>query len=125
MLIGELAARSGLSRKAIRLYEAAGILDKPVRTAAGYRLYPEESLGLLTFVARARRLGLSLAEIRDIVGLRRAGHVPCAHVRQLLERKASDLEALLSELRVVLRSWRSRRTRTAAVCPHIETKGRR
>ncbi len=46
MLIQELAARSGLSHKAIRLYEASGILGKPARTPAGYRLYAEESLGI-------------------------------------------------------------------------------
>jgi DNA-binding transcriptional MerR regulator len=40
ILIGELAARNGLSRKAIRLYEAASILEKPMRTPAGYRVLP-------------------------------------------------------------------------------------
>ena len=63
LLIGAIAARSGLSRKALRLYEARGILPPSRRTSSGYRFYPAEVVGLLTFVGRARRLGLTLAEI--------------------------------------------------------------
>ena len=40
LFIGEVAARSGVSRKALRLYEARGILPAPSRTASGYRVYP-------------------------------------------------------------------------------------
>lgn len=68
LLIGDVTARTGLSRKALRLYEVAGILPAPRRTAARYRLYGEPELALLRFVVQARRLGLSLDEIREIVG---------------------------------------------------------
>src|SRR5262245_11828979 len=105
--VGELAAKSGVGRKALRLYEARGILPAPGRTSAGYRLYPPETVELLLFVARARRLGLTLSEIAHIVGLRRAGSPPCAHVRELLEQKAADLARLLRELRRTLNTWRA------------------
>jgi DNA-binding transcriptional MerR regulator len=59
LFIGEVATRSGLSRKALPLYEARGILSAPRRTASGYRSYPADVLGLLAFVGRARRLGLT------------------------------------------------------------------
>ena len=65
-LIGELAQRSGMRRRALRRYEARGILPTPRRTASGYRVYPRESLELLSFIAGDRRLGLTLAEIRHI-----------------------------------------------------------
>jgi DNA-binding transcriptional MerR regulator len=123
LFIGELAAPSGVSRKAVRLYESAGILEKPARTEAGYRVYGPDAVAVLAFVVRARRLGLTLAEIRDIVAIRRAGQVPCVHVRALLREKAADLEAVLAELRAVLGAWRSRRTRAGTVCPHIEERG--
>src|SRR6266849_307615 len=123
LLIGEVAARSGLSRKALRLYEARGILPPARRTPSGYRRYPADVLALLTFVAQARRLGLTLAEIRHIVALRRAGAAPCVHVRALIEQKAADLEAMLAGLRDILASWHTTKGRSAAVCPHIETKG--
>ncbi|MGH9021919.1 MAG: MerR family transcriptional regulator, partial [Acidimicrobiia bacterium] len=79
LLIGEVAAKSGVSRKALRLYETAGILPPPRRTAAGYRTYGPETLPILAFVARARRLGFHLDEIRDVVGMRRLGRCPCPH----------------------------------------------
>src|SRR5437867_5966752 len=77
LFIGEVAARSGLSRKALRLYEARGILKAPRRTPSGYRHYDSDVLRLLRFVSQARRLGLTLTEIRQIVALRRSGSAPC------------------------------------------------
>lgn len=74
--VGEVMARSGLGRKALRLYEAKGLLTPPDRTPAGYRVYPTDTLGVLAFIARARRLGLTLAEIEHIVAIRRAGSPP-------------------------------------------------
>jgi DNA-binding transcriptional MerR regulator len=123
LLIGEVAARSGLSRKALRLYEARGILPAPRREPSGYRRYPADVLRLLTFVGQARRLGLTLSEIRHIVALRRSGAAPCAHIRALLEEKAADLEGMLAGVRNILASWRSTTGRLAVVCPHIEAKG--
>src|SRR5437870_1710318 len=120
LLIGEVAARSGLSRKALRLYEARGILPPARRTPSGYRRYPADVLALLTFVVQARRLGLTLAEVRHIVALRRSGSAPCVHVRALLEQKAAGLEGMLAGVRSILNSWRSSDGRHAAVCPHIE-----
>ena len=124
LLIGEVATRSGVSRRALRLYEARGIVPPPRRGPSGYRIYPAEVLDLLAFVGHGRRLGLTLAEIKHIVALRRAGSAPCVHVRQLLEHKAADLEGLLVAVRAVLGSWRaSKGHHHAAVCPHIEAKG--
>lgn len=127
LLIGEVAARSGVSRKALRLYEAAGILPPPRRTTAGYRVYGSEALALLAFVSAARRLGLRLDEITEIVAIRRSGGIPCARVRALVARKAAEVERQLIELRKLharllglARSWRRAPGRSAAVCPHIE-----
>ena len=77
LLIGEVAAQSGMSRKAIRLYEAAGILLPPSRTPAGYRVYGSEALAVLGFVRQAKRLGFRVAEIQEIVAIRRGGQLPC------------------------------------------------
>src|SRR6266545_893826 len=85
--IGEVAAKSGFSRKALKVYEAHGILPPPRRTPAGYRVYASDVLPILAFVAQSRRLGLTLSEIRRIVALRCAGPGPCLHVRGLLEQK--------------------------------------
>ena len=120
--IGEVAAQSGLSRKALRLYEARGILPPPRRELSGYRRYPNEVLKLLTFVGQARRLGLTLSEIKHTVALRRSGAAPCTHIRALLEQKAVDLEVMLVEVRSILGSWGTN-GRHAAICPNIEAGG--
>src|SRR5512138_2188062 len=122
LLIGEVAARSGLSRKALRLYEARGILSPSRREPSGYRRYPADVLRLLTFVGQARRLGLTLSEIKHIVALRRAGAAPCSHIRALLEQKAADLEGMLAGVRSMLNSWGAN-GRHAAICPNIEARG--
>src|SRR5688572_10291011 len=124
LLIGEVAARSGLSRKAIRLYVARGIVPRAGRTPAGYRRYPADVLAVLSFVQQAQKLGLTLTEIAHIVTIRRSGTPPCAYVREVLERKATELDAVLVEVRGTLADWDRRyRGRLAAVCPHIEAKG--
>src|SRR2546429_6338717 len=88
LLIGEVTKRSGASRKALRLYEAAGILPAPRRTQSGYRGYSSEALDLLAFVRQAQRLGFTLDEIKEIVAIKRAGRAPCLHVPELVRRKA-------------------------------------
>jgi DNA-binding transcriptional MerR regulator len=126
LLIGEAAKQAGASRKALRLYEAAGILPVPRRTAAGYRVYSEATLDLLAFIRRAQRLGFTLDEIKEIASIKRAGRVPCPHVHDLVRRKTDELNKRLLEmrqvrdgLRALLDGWRST-TGRAAVCPHIE-----
>lgn len=127
LLIGELAAKSGVTRKALRLYEKAGILPPARRTGSGYRVYGSETLALLGFVTQARRLGFRLDEIKRIVALKRSGRTPCKHVLDLVHLKLENIEQALADLTEVrgqlhalLRSWQSRRYRPAAVCPCIE-----
>jgi hypothetical protein len=79
LLIGEVAAKSGVSRKALRLYEKAGILPPPRRTESGYRVYSSETLGLLAFVAQARRR----ARVTDVS---EAGSVPFLTVANRADR---------------------------------------
>lgn len=117
---GERATRGGTTRKAPRLYEAAGILPASRRTSAGYRLYDSEALALLAFIRRARALGFTLAEIKDIVTIKQAGRAPCPHVRQLIRHKLEDLERLREGLRSLLDGWRTAPKGRAAICPHIE-----
>lgn len=128
LLIGEVAAKSGVSRKALRLYETAGILPPPRRTASGYRTYGPETLATLTFVAQARRLGFHLDEIGEVVRLKRSGRCPCPHVLELVRHKIGQLDRTLADLSEVRRglrellraSSRSARRGEAAVCHHIE-----
>lgn len=126
LLIGEVAKRTGASRKALRLYEASGILPAPRRSGAGYRVYEGETLAVLAFVRQAQRFGFTLDEIKQIVALKRAGRAPCRHVGDLVRRKMADVDRTLADLAEMrhalgrlLRASAGRRT-GGAVCPRIE-----
>jgi DNA-binding transcriptional MerR regulator len=125
LTVGKLSAKTGVSRKALRVYEAAGILMPATRTPAGYRVYHTDAVAVVEFIARARRLGFSVAEIQRIVSLRRAGQAPCIHVQRLAREKIATLDALLRDLRAMRRGLavlvaRRPSARRGAVCPHIE-----
>ena len=97
-LIGEVAAKTGVSRKALRLYEKAGILLPARRTGSGYRMYGPETLTVLAFVPKARQLGFGLDEIARIVTLKRSGRTPCQHVLDLVHLKLENIEQALTNL---------------------------
>jgi len=125
--IGGLARRTGVDARTIRFYEAVGVLPPPARGPNGYRLYAGDAVDMLRFIKQAQGLGLALAEIREIVAIRRGGRPPCSHVYQLLREKATELDRKLRDLvmlrrriRQSLAAWGRQRESTAAVCPHIE-----
>jgi len=64
--ISEVAERTGFSPATLRYYEQIGLVPEPERTASGYRVFSEEHLELLDFIARAKRLGLPLDEIATL-----------------------------------------------------------
>jgi DNA-binding transcriptional MerR regulator len=66
--ISEVAQETGFSPSALRFYESAGLIT-PARTPAGYRSYDAASIETLLFIARAKRLGLSLDDIGGLVTL--------------------------------------------------------
>src|SRR6516165_512293 len=68
--VGQLAARAGVRADTIRYYERAGLLPEPNRTDGDHRRYGAADLDRLLFIRGAQRLGLRLAEIRELVALR-------------------------------------------------------
>lgn len=98
--IGELATRAGTSPDTVRFYEKLGLLGAPDRSEGGYRLYGEAELGRLRFIRRAKQLGLSLEEVRSLLGLADAGQ--CRPLRRevadLLRRKIHECDVKLAEL---------------------------
>ncbi len=66
MYIGEAAKRTGLSVKAIRLYEEMGLIDPPAREGR-YRVYTKTDLELLKLIVEAKQLGVKLNELKSVI----------------------------------------------------------
>lgn len=99
--IGEAAALTGLTAKAIRLYESRGLISPAVRTSGGYRTYGPDDLDVLTFVRQARAMGLRLEEIGRIINLQRSEGRPCGMVVELLDRRLADIDRTLADLQAL------------------------
>lgn len=103
MRIGEVARRTGLAPSAVRYYEQVGLLPKPGRTSSGYRSYGDETLDRLAFIRSAQAIGLTLAEVRQVLGVRDAGEAPCLVVTELIELRHAEVSARIAELRALER----------------------
>ncbi|GAC1324796.1 MAG: hypoxia response transcriptional regulator [Chloroflexota bacterium] len=117
MNIGELARRSGVPTTALRYYEKAGLLPAPLRTPSGYRTYEADTLPRLAFLRAAQAFGLTLGEIREIIGIRDAGSAPCAHVLELIERHRREVHSRIRDLRRLERDLRHIASQAAGVDP--------
>ena len=106
MRIGELARQAGLATSALRYYESIGLLPEAERTDAGYRLYDEAAVGRLGFIRRAQSLGLTVAQIRQLLEGPELGRAEererirhaVAHRLAETDRRLAELTALKSEL---------------------------
>ena len=98
MLIGDLAGRAGLSAKAIRFYEQAGLLPEPPRTPGGYRDYPFGAVDRLAFIRHSQAAGFTLADIRGVLAVRDSGEAPCQHVSALIGQHLAQVEQRIAEL---------------------------
>lgn len=114
MRIGQLAKATNTKAETIRYYEREGILPAADRTDGNYRDYSEDHLAALTFVRRARELGFSMAQVRELLALSDHEDKPCEDVDQLVgrhleevERKIADLSSLRDELGQMLGSCRT------------------
>lgn len=98
MRIGEAADRIAVNPKSIRYYESIGLIPEPPRTEAGDRDYQEEDVERIRFIKTARRLDLSLDQIREILAFTDTETAPCGHVRDLVGRKARELDQRIAEM---------------------------
>ncbi len=97
--IGELAKTSNTPIETIRYYEKIGLLNKPERTASGYRIYSNEYIEGLKFIKRAKHVGFSIKEIHDLLYLRHEKHSKTCHdVKDFASKKLIDIEEKISEL---------------------------
>lgn len=101
MNISQAAAASGVSAKMIRHYEAIGLVQKPRRSGANYRVYSESDVHVLRFVRAARELGFSMREIGELLDLWRDRRRPSRKVKALVTEHLQELERRIAELQAM------------------------
>ncbi|MGH7529337.1 MAG: MerR family transcriptional regulator [Gemmatimonadales bacterium] len=91
--IGDVAARSGVTRDTIRFYERSGLLDTPARTSNRHRVYGSDALERVRFVRQLQNCGLTINDIKELFFLRDLDSpVVSKRVMEVLRRRLIFLE---------------------------------
>ena len=129
MKIGEVAKLTGTGIETIRFYEREGLLLAPQRRPSGYRQYDDATVQQLDYIKRAKELGFTLAEIRELLELSSAAS-SCEHIRQRAAGKIAGIEQKIRNLQQMKRSLgkiveRCRAKNSTEDCPlvHKAKKG--
>jgi DNA-binding transcriptional MerR regulator len=124
---GQLAERAQINLETVRFYEREGLLSPASRTASGYRKFSESSVARLAFVKRAKDLGFSLGEVRELLIFQDSHTDACAEVRDLLKKKLgvvrnkkAELEKLESHLLSALRNCNREQSQHPDTCPALK-----
>ena len=125
LTIGKVARSAGLAIDTVRYYEREGLLEKPARTASGYRHYTTDAIARLRFIRQAKELGFTLSEIRELLTLRVAPGKSCADVKARAETKIADVEQRIAQLNRMKRALAKLATACSgrgptSACPILE-----
>ena len=123
---GQLARACGVGPETIRFYERQGLIPQAPRSSGGYRRFDEAAIHRLRFIRRAKSLGFSLPEIRELLALQDDPGGDRGRVKQITESKLHEIEAKIADLesmRVALADLAEQCSGHGAVsgCPIIET----
>ena len=105
--IGEAARRAGVSARMVRHYESLGLLPAVGRTDSGYRQYTEADVHALRFIGRARTLGFSMEEIRELLGLWQDKGRASASVKRIAQAHIDDLAERIAAMQAMQRTLQS------------------
>ena len=124
--IGQAAERAGVNIETLRYYERKGILPRPARSDANYRVYTADTVRRVRFIKRAQELGFSLKEIQELFALRATEDTRCDEVRSRAEVKIGEidgkiraLESIRAALGALVRECAGRR-RSISECPILD-----
>lgn len=98
LTISRIAKGAGIGIETVRFYEREGLIDPPARTPANYRIYPQSDMLRLRFIKRAKKLGFTLKEIKELLSLQLDPQATKAEVKQQTEAKIADIECKIQDL---------------------------
>jgi len=102
--VGIVAKSANVGVQTLHYYERIGLLPKPERSSANYRLYSPEAVRRVRFIKKAQAVGLTLEETRQILDLKDHGREPCLRVAELGEKHLQEIDARLAQLRAYRRA---------------------
>ncbi len=102
--IGELAKECQINLETLRYYERLGLMPEPPRSSSGHRIYPTSALSRVHFIRRAQALGFSLAEIAELLALRRNQEDVCNDVIRQIEAKRREVDRKIADLESIRRA---------------------
>jgi MerR family transcriptional regulator, mercuric resistance operon regulatory protein len=97
--IGELSRLTGVNIETIRYYEKIRMLQPPLRTEGGRRVYGPAETRVLAFIRRARELGFRLEDVRALLALGAPANASCVDVRGIAAHHLDDIRAKIADLR--------------------------
>ncbi len=123
LTVTQLARSVGIPSPTVRYYDRIGLLRPERRSDSGYRLYSPADEGRLRFIRRAKLLGLSLDEIRELLVAAEGGcGSTLPELDRLLDRKLLEIDVTIAELNALrdrLVAYRAGKdTETRACCGH-------
>lgn len=98
MTRSEVAEKADVNPETLRYYERKELIPKPRRSDGGFRLYDESYVSRLRFIQRAKELGFTLAEIKDLLDLRVDDEATCRDVKMQAEEKIGEVETKIQDL---------------------------
>lgn len=101
IFVGQLAEEAGINVETIRYYEKLKLLPKPKRKESRYRIYDETDLKRLLFIKRAKELGFTLKEIKELMELKIDSEAKCGDVKHLTEHKLNDVNNRIKDLKKI------------------------
>jgi len=111
--IGKVARLGGVGIETIRFYEREGLIADPPRKESGYRQYGPETVSRLRFIHRARELGFSLKEIKELLFLRLDPGATCDSILERAEEKIREIEERIQTLQRMKKALKA----LARACP--------
>lgn len=99
MTIGGVAKITGVGVEAIRFYEREGLIKQPLKLrGSGRRQYDQETVKRVVFIRRAKDLGFSLKEIKELLSLRVQSKAKCSSIKSKAEEKLLEVDRKVTEL---------------------------
>lgn len=128
LTIGQVAEQAGVGLETVRFYERKGLIAEPDRKPSGYRQYDESVVDRLRFIRRAKDLGFTLAEIKDLLSLRIDPGSTCSDVKTRAEAKIADISEKICSLQLMKKallklSKECQSQGATSECPILEALG--